>query len=345
MRLNADPESGVKQSRVVMTEFQRYMGESIQNAFAATTLETMGCLPEYVGTNEVPDVCTEEFDVLQTHGKFLWKFLKHVDRFQQWHFMVPYCLNAFLDLTTSTDKIAANKILQQMKEEWTFVLAEEAKNSKSLHGVHHVKWQVYRELMTCAEEEDWQLTPRFVALVRSYLPGRQNTIGLEHTFGTLRDAETRHSKHKQASVAQVCATTIRTTNKLFKEINAIVEPTPGMIEAVPGTYSQAILKKDCLHPCRTPVAECGIKHATEMLKNAENRTNAFNLIGKGLSQLRAHQLAFEQLSSKTDYLWVSSIIPEGVVICRHSMMDCRLFALVNQKLVHSKCIIYFLFNS
>ena len=233
-------------------------------------------------------------------------------------------MNVFLDLTTSTDTDLAKHVLQQMKLEWTFVLTMEAKGSKCLHGVHHLKWQVYRELMTCAEEEDWTLSARFLDLVHAYFPGRQNTIGLEHTFGALRDAETRHSKHRQASAAQLCATTIRTTNKLFKETNTIVEPSPSMIEAVPGSLSQAMLKKDCLNPCRTPVGECGIKNVSDVLRSADNRTSAFNFVQKGLSQLRAHQLAFEKGMQRTDYFWVSGIVPEGCATSMNLSQSCVL---------------------
>lgn len=314
VRANAKPESGWQQSRIVMTQFKDFMRESLFNAFSPATLKNMKCLPEYVpvgGDNED----AEGFETFQLHGSFLWKFLKHVARFQDYHFTVPFCCNVFLDMSTSSDRALAEEVIQRMKTQWTFILEEEKKGSKWLKEIHLLRWQVFRELHTMLEEEEYKATPPFLRLVSAYFPGRQNTIGLEHTFGALRDAETRHSKHKQASNAQIAANCIRTTNNLFRESNKVIEPSPSSISQIPSSFSQGLLRHDCLNPCKAPLSDCGITNAQDILKQAEHRTNAFNFVQKGLFQLRAHQLAFMKGWTSTDHLWVAAIIPEGAVSC------------------------------
>lgn len=295
----------------MLTRFPAWLQQSIFDAFSSATLERMGCVHSFVGLNDIGNT-TDEFDTLQLHGAFLLKFVKHLHRFRQYHETIPYCCNVFLDLATETDRKLARETLDIMRQQWIFIIEMEKKHAKFLKDIHFVRWQAFREIHTMAEEEQYCLSPKFLALVEAYFPGRQNTIGLEHTFGVLRDCESRHSRHKQGSNAQICAAAIRTTNNLFQDEAKVVETNPGMIAQVPATFSQAILKKDCLSPCKTPLGECGLPNANEIIKAAETRTSAFMLVQKSLSQLKAHQIAFEN-DVTTDYLWVSGLMPEGSV--------------------------------
>ena len=313
VRNNTLPNGGIVQSKKVMLTFKGLMEDVMVNAFAPETIARMACTQEFVGLRSTGTESSEEFDVMQAHLDFLLKYLKHINRFHEYHWCTPFCCNAFLDLNTATDHALAEQVLQKMKNEWTFIISEEQKCSKWLSDIHFARWQVFREVHTCAEENGYKLCDSLLRLVKAYLPGRQNTVGLEHTFGSLRDAESRHSKHKQASGAQVSANAIRATNKLFGESNTIVETHPSMIAQVPSAFSQGVLKKDCFNPCKTALGECGIRNASELIKLADNRSNAFNFMQKGVSQLRARQLAFELKWAKTDYLWVAGIIPEGSV--------------------------------
>lgn len=310
MRLNTSASGGIDQAKSVMRQFPIWIQQSIFNAFSSETLDRMGCLPEFVGL--MAEETTDEFDVLQLHVNFLMKFVKHVFRFRQYHQTIPFCCNAFLDLSTSTDKEIAMEILENMKSQWKFIVSEEGKHSKFLKDIHFLRWQAFRELHTMAEEESYELTPRFIALVRAYLPGRQNTVALEHTFGNLRDCETRHSKHKQGSNAQISATAIRTTNSMFGEVAKVVEVSANQVAAVPATFSQAVLKKDCQNPCKAPLGECGLLNANDIIKKADSRTSAFLLVQNSLSKLSAYQIAANRGCS-TDYLWAAGIMPEGSV--------------------------------
>lgn len=311
VRMNASPTGGIEQAKTILRRFPQWIDQSINDGFSSATLESMGCLVEYVGSDD--GSTSDEYDVLQLHVSFLLKFVKHVHRFWQYHDAIPYCCNVFLDMNTSSDRELGEQVLNAMKKQWEFIVASEKKFAPFLKEIHFIRWQAFREIHTLAEEEGYKLTPKFLALIASYFPGRQNTIGLEHTFGSLRDCETRHSKHKQGSNAQISATAIRTTNNLFEEEAQIVEVTPSMIAQVPAAYSQAILKKDCMNPCKTAMGECGLTNANEIIRTAESRTSAFLLVQNSLSKLKAFQIADEQDDASTDYLWVSGLIPEGTV--------------------------------
>lgn len=310
MRLNTSATGGIEQGKSVLRQFPTWIRQSIFKAFCSETLDSMGCLPEFVGL--MAEETTDEFDALQLHVQFLLKFVKHVFRFRQYHQTIPFCCNVFLDLSTSTDKELAMEVLESMKSEWKFILSEEGKHSKFLNDIHFLRWQAFREIHIMAEEESYKLTPRFIALVRAYLPGRQNTVAVEHTFGHLRDCETRHSKHKQGANCQIAATAVRTTNSMFGEVAKVVEVSANQVSAVPASFSQAVLKKDCLSPCKTPLGECGLLNAADIIKKAETRTSAFLMVQNNQPKLSAHQIAANRGCS-TEYLWAAGIMPEGSV--------------------------------
>ena len=137
------------QAKTVMLTFKGLMGQSVANAFAPETLAAMACTQEFVGLRSTETESSQEFDVMQAHLDFLLKYLKHMNRFQEYHWCTPFCCNAFLDLNTANDHELAQQVLEKMKNEWAFIISEEQKCSKWLSDLHFSRWQVFREVHTC----------------------------------------------------------------------------------------------------------------------------------------------------------------------------------------------------
>ena len=256
---------------------------------------------------------SDEWDTLQEHCRFVWRVCKMGKRFLTYNCHVPWVCQALLsDSRRNSDLI--ERIFEIMKSEWQLVLHAEASNATWLGQCAHTKWQCYRELMTGAQIAQWKMTNEFKDIVEAWFPIRTNTVAFENTFNSLRDAESRHSKHNRASAAQIAALAIKTTNRLFDQggDHETVEPLASLLSQIPKCYSNGLLKKDALSCDRVPISECGIEQLMDKVKEA-NRTSPAHFVANGLAEMdaRAHMKA-NNLTIQS-YLWVAGIIPEGSV--------------------------------
>ena len=300
----------------VLLGFPTWSSRGFIESLGPCNLFEMGINSFNAGTAALPnEENSDEFEVLQNILTFNLKFMKHTNRFRLLHESPPFNAILFFQQDTALDRKWAQEAMMKMKEEWTFVLEEEAKQAQWLAQCKHLRWQAYREVMTACEESGWDASSAHVRKVmQPWVPSRGNTVSVEHTFGRLRDAESRHSKHKKAAPAQVCSVCIKTTNQLFGNTLDTTQPPLAAISQIGAQFSSGFLRKDVLCASRTTLSETGLKHPGEMLKNAEKRTSAFHFVQNGLSCLQARKLAAEKKWKNTSYLWVSSVIPEGAVV-------------------------------
>lgn len=291
-----------------LMNFETNIKTVIRQCFSNEVMEAMNMDIEMLHYEDGSD----EWDTLQEHCSFVWRVCKMGKRFLTYNSHVPWVCQALLS-ENSGDLI--ERIMEMMKVEWDLVLQAEASNATWLGQCAHTKWQCCRELMTGAQIAGWKMTDEYKEIVEAWFPIRTNTIALENTFNALRDAESRHSKHKRASAAQIAALTIKTTNRLFdteEGDHEIVEPPASLLSQIPKCYSNGLLKRDALSCDRVPISECGIEQIWDKVKEA-NRTSPAHFVANGLAEMDAKAHMKANNLSVQSYLWVAGTIPEGSV--------------------------------
>ena len=128
-----------------------------------------------------------------------------------------------------------NQVLQEMKREWELLLRLEeshpnASTTWPLNQVHQVRWYVYREVMTFAEERSWAMCPEILALSRAWDSDPCSTLSVENSFRSLRRGE--KNQDGPASAPQLQAISIRSVNERFQKFE-VIQPSPSDIHTVP----------------------------------------------------------------------------------------------------------------
>ena len=308
----------------VLSKFPDYMHKSLEEACLPATFQEMGMSAATMGEND-----SEEWTAVQEHARFSLRFLKHTNRFLTYQKHAPWVCEAFVDIDGPHERAMAQRILEEMRIEWETVLAAEAKHDGWLNSCTHLKWQCYRELMTCAEEGNWELSPDLIALAEAWFPKRSNTVTLEHTFNKMRDAEQRHSKHTRASASQLAAVAIKATNNLLgprqnpdscDEPIDLVEPPQSLMASLPKEFSNGYMKRDVFECSRIALSSGGIPNVSEIFRTS-NRTSAFAFVAKGLTELDARIHLKKKQWQTTSYLWVAAVIPECSVAQLKYVLD------------------------
>ena len=134
--------------RYVATQWVELMLRIMQNALSPHHLQDIDSME-----------CAE--DVLTTHLRFLISVLKQLDEFAQIFRHFPWRFRLLFDQVPAV----VESTLKQMREEWEFLMVIE--QNTVLHGKYplnqmpFLRWYVYREVMTLAEERGWVASQDF----------------------------------------------------------------------------------------------------------------------------------------------------------------------------------------
>ena len=119
-------------------------------------------------------------------------------------------------LATSCTKVnleqLQEEIMNKMKREWQMVLRMEASSgTNTLLSKHcsYTRWQVYRETMTFAEMDNFELTERLQRFLSAWHPTVQGSCIVEDVFADLQDAIQRSGKSDTGSLSNLTAVSIR----------------------------------------------------------------------------------------------------------------------------------------
>ena len=107
-------------------------------------------------------------------------------------------------------------VLGNMKREWGLVLQLEARaSSQHVLKTHcpHSNWQSYREVMTYAEVEGYQLTEPLKLFLAAWNPSIQGSSLCEDSFAEMQDSIRRSNKSDSGSLANLSAVAIRACHK------------------------------------------------------------------------------------------------------------------------------------
>ena len=140
-----------------------------------------------LSAEHLQDICYFESseDILTVHLKFLISVVKQFDEFAQIFRHFPWRFRLLTDDVPSV----VEETVKEMELEWQFLLKLE-ENTK-LHGkcpvnqMPFLRWFIYRECMTVAEEEGWVVTSKLVELARAWFADPCSTLGCEDCFRNL----------------------------------------------------------------------------------------------------------------------------------------------------------------
>ena len=126
-----------------------------------------------------------------------------------YHRTAPGKFGALL-AATSTERIS--ELMQELREEWDMILSMEAckESSNLLHQqCRFVLHQSLRELLSCAEQNQWSLNDSLKAMISSWHPTIQSSANLESVFGDLASAVQRSGRADMGSIAGLMCVGIR----------------------------------------------------------------------------------------------------------------------------------------
>ena len=110
------------------------------------------------------------------------------------------------------------KVLLDMKQEWSLVLAmERHKELSRLLQAHcpYVRYQCYREIMSTAEKGNFKLTTELKDVIGAWFPRLTQSANVEDVFNSLQDAVKRSTRTDCGSMANLSAVAVRSCyNKL-----------------------------------------------------------------------------------------------------------------------------------
>ena len=105
-----------------------------------------------------------------------------------------------------------NLVLEKLRQEWRMVLEmEEGVATSSLLRKHcqYVTYQIYREVLTMVEVNDFKITPHLVEFLKAWYPAISSSAVVEDCFSSIQDAVKRSSKADVGSLPNMAAVAIR----------------------------------------------------------------------------------------------------------------------------------------
>ena len=126
------------------------------------------------------------------------------------HHKVAPC--KFSSLLIATDSGIVNRIMKELQVEWEAVLSMEKsrEGSELLHKqCKFVLAQSYRELMTAAEQSQFELTEALKSHISSWFPVMGSSANLESIFGDMESAVKRSGRSDTGSIAGLMCVGIR----------------------------------------------------------------------------------------------------------------------------------------
>ncbi|CAE7259849.1 unnamed protein product [Symbiodinium sp. CCMP2592] len=170
----------------------------------------------------------------------------------------------------------ANRCLKEMESEWVFLCRMEEKcrdasDQYPLKAVPHVRWHVYREVMTYCQERRWRLTDDLKDLVRAWLADPSSTLGCENCFRSLRLGERGQSGGEIAPV-QLQTASIQAVAERYENFETI-SPSPSLVHSVP---MKQVIKTSIFTAKRDTAADTGLENFNAIAREAATSPYHFN---------------------------------------------------------------------
>ena len=257
--------------RYVATQWVELMLRIMQNALSPHHLQDIDSME-----------CAE--DVLTTHLRFLISVLKQLDEFAQIFRHFPWRFRLLFDQVPAV----VESTLKQMREEWEFLMVIE--QNTVLHGKYplnqmpFLRWYVYREVMTLAEERGWVASQDLVDLAKAWFSDPCSTLGCEDSFRALRMAEARHQNNKEVCPEKLQALTIKSINERYKEFELAELKSSDYHGVRPGTY----MKRSVFDCSRASANDTGIANFNQIMKTTT--VSPHHLSRKSLSMWEAYKM-------------------------------------------------------
>lgn len=256
-----------------------------------------------LSAEHLQDICYFESseDILTVHLKFLISVVKQFDEFAQIFRHFPWRFRLLTDDVPSV----VEETVKEMELEWQFLLKLE-ENTK-LHGKYPVnqmpflRWFIYRECMTVAEEEGWVVTSKLVELARAWFADPCSTLGCEDCFRNLRLAEARHQTNKETSPEKIQACAIKALNERYSEFE-LAEVKPCDYHGIrPGMF----MKRSVFDCSRASACDTGISNFNQIMK--VTTVSPHHLSRKSLTMWEAYKVN----DGKTEHWWTAQLLRSG----------------------------------
>ena len=226
--------------------------QTLQSALAKKHIEDIIC-----------DADDEEVasDRLQEHFKFAVCTLQRFTEFQLIYLSFPWRFFLLLDPAWR------ERVLKEMKAEWSFVLEMESLHSGDLKKypwsqLPHTRWYVYREVMTYAAERSFQWHEDIAALVAAWYPDPVSTLGADEVFRQMRSSERVVGKTGQASPIQLQSVAIKALEGKYQCFD-----TPQLSQRdYAGIEPGAFVKRGIFDSSRATASETGVAHFNSMCR-------------------------------------------------------------------------------
>ena len=200
--------------------------------------------------------------VLSSHFKFLTATLR---RFLEFGLLYRHFPWRFFCLCDESPQVAQDT-MADMKAEWQLLMKLEAVPGASatwpLKSVPIVRWQVYREVMTFAEERHWQVTKDLTDLISAWCADPSSTLGCEEVFRHLRLAERRHTS-SSICVPQIQAVAIKGLNERYQKF----ETQPLEAEAISSVPVGSVIKPGIWSAERDSASDTGICRFNQLARS------------------------------------------------------------------------------
>ncbi|CAE7439645.1 unnamed protein product [Symbiodinium sp. CCMP2592] len=257
VQVEKTPEGAARMKRYIALEWPNLVLSIMQSALDRHHLED---IVWNVDPEDVPSL-------LNVHFKHTVATLRRLAEFGLLYGSFPW---RFFLVCDSDDHVAA-RTLKEMKDEWTFLLRQEeaapnAHGSFPLSQVIWLRWRVYREVMTFAEERDFRLCEEVRQLIKAYQASPSSTLGCEDAFRSLRKAE-RKKGGGEAAPSQLQAQAVKACSERFGGDGGfqVAEVAPSQIHSIPVKQT---VKASVYTAARSTGPETGLSFFSGMVREA-----------------------------------------------------------------------------
>ena len=275
--------------RFVALHWDDMMLSTMKSALSPDHLADLGALDD-------PD-----FDILTTHFKFMVSCVKQFSEFALLSKSFPWRFQLLCD--PSSEVVAAT--LQAMKEEWAFLLEVE-KNPRlhqkyPLNLMSQLRWFIYREVMTFAEEAGWKATDALVDLAKAWFSDPQSTLGCEECFRQVRAAESRHATSKEASPEKIQAVCIKSINARYADFELTNVESSDYHGIRPGMF----MKRSVFDCSKASATDTGLSNFNQIMK--ASTISPHHLSRKSLNMWQAYKAT----GGNTQHWWTAQLMRSG----------------------------------
>ena len=288
-------------SRNGTASLRRYVALQWPSLILTTMRSGLDNIKEIIGTldrSEVPGVLAVHFRHLVATVQRFWEFSILYQHF-------PWKWELVLD---SSPDVRA-RTLKEAESEWKFLVGmeqrfEDASAAFPLKDVPHVRWHVYREIMTLCEENKFCATNEVISLISSWQADPCSSLGCEDSFRVLRQAERKHSGG-EVSAVQLQASSIKALEQRYGDQIEHVTVEPSCVHSVP---LKTVVKPAIFTAKRDTASDTGLATFGQMVK--ETIPSAHHFTRRCLNLWTTVKARNGDLSNS----WVPELIRPGQVL-------------------------------